>query len=206
MTIKPKKQNLKSLFIFNALLLIVAFAVIQYSVVKHEDGSIPDTEFVIKPDIQGDFAKGFALFDTPQDFPNIEFKTSFDKNTSLNDLKGQWVILNFWATWCPPCLVEMPSLQSLQGQYGGYGIKVIAISLDRNMGGKRLRDFMNKHKFGPVAAHYGDWTIIKKQAGLAGLPTTYILSPNGQAIGVYKGDTDWVSDDSKLFIESLIQK
>lgn len=200
MTIKPKKTNLKRLFIFNAILLIIAFAMIQYAVVKDE----PIEPLNITPIAQGEFAKRLTIYDTPRDTPNIEFKTVFNKRMSLDDLKGQWVILNFWATWCPPCLVEMPSLQKSQDEYGGQGIEVVAVSLDRNMDGKKLRDFMAKHQFGAIAGYYGDWPTIKNQAEIKGLPTTYILSPNGQAIGVYQGDAEWFGDDARMFVESLI--
>lgn len=204
MTIKPKKQNLKRLFIFNGLLLVVAFALIQYSVVNNTQMAI-SSELGVNPVVQGMFIERLTLFDNPKKIDDIEFKTAFDKDMSLDDLKGQWVVLNFWATWCPPCIVEMPSLQLLQDQYGGQGVKVVGISLDRNMNGKKLREFMKKYQFGPIAAYYGDWPIIRNQVEVKALPTTYILSPNGQAIGIYNGEADWVGEDANAFIESLIQ-
>jgi len=197
-----KQSNLKRLFIFNGLLLVVAFAVIQYSVVKNE----PVQTLNINPSIQGDFAKRLTMFHTPRDIPNIQFKTVFDKQMSLDDLKGQWVILNLWATWCPPCLVEMPSLQQLQDTYGGQDMKIVAVSLDRNMEGKKLRTFMAKYQFGAIAGYYGDFPTIKGQVEIEGLPTTYIIAPNGQAVGMYQGDTDWVSEDAKVFVDSLTQR
>ncbi len=203
MTIKPKKINLKRLFIFNGLLLIVAFGIIQYSVVTHSTEI--ESDLSLQPVIQGKFGERLTIFETPIPIDNVEFKTVFEKNMSLDDLKGQWVILNLWATWCPPCLVEMPSLQGVEDTYGRQGIKVVAISLDRNMSGKKLREFMNKHQFGPIAAYYGDWTTIKNQLKIKGLPTTYILSPNGQAIGVYSGDAEWMGEDARAFIESLMR-
>jgi len=198
-----KKSNLKRLFILNALLLIVAFAIIQYAVVKNEPVIAQDLQ--INPVVEGEFGKRLTIYDTPRDIPNIEFQTVFNKPMSLDDLKGQWVILNLWATWCPPCIVEMPSLQKLQDTYEGQGVKVVAIALDRNMDGKKLREFMAKYKFGPIAAYYGDYPTINKQVEIKGLPTTYILSPNGQTIGVYTGDADWVSDDAKAFVGSLVK-
>jgi len=114
-----KKSNLKRLFIFNGLLLVVAFAALQYSVVKNEPVQMLDISSVI----QGGFAKRLTMYNTPRDIPNIQFKTVFNKDMSLDDLKGQWLILNLWATWCPPCIIEMPSLQKLQDTYEGQGVK-----------------------------------------------------------------------------------
>ncbi len=206
MTVKPKKKNLKRLFLFNGLLFVIALGLIQYSVVTHGDESenlsSPNLSSVIIP--EGEFARKLTLYDAPQSFPNIMFQTAFDKQTSLEDFKGKWVILNFWATWCPPCIVEMPYLQKLQDDMGDKGIQVIGVSLDRNMDGKRLRDFMKRHQFGPIAAYYGDYLTIKDQVELSALPTTYIIAPNGESIGVYLGDADWSGEEARAFITSLL--
>lgn len=197
-----KRSNLKHLFIFNGLLLIVAFAIIQYSVVKNKSHI---NELIIHPVLEGEFGKRITIFDPLLDFQNIHFKTVFDKSMSLQDYKGQWIILNFWATWCPPCIVEMPSLQKMQDIYYTKNLKVIAISLDRNMTGKRLKEFMAKHQFGAVAGFYSDFQGIKNKIKVEGLPTTYILSPNGQAIGLYTGEENWASNDVRKFIDSLLR-
>lgn len=125
---------------------------------------------------------------------------------TFDDLKGQWMILNLWATWCPPCLVEMPSLQNLQNKYGGQGVKVVAISLDRKMDGKKLRTFLSRKNFGPIAAYYGDGKRAMDLFAMRGLPTTYILEPGGRAIGSIAGDIDWTGEEATAFIESLIQR
>lgn len=197
---KKQKRSLRSLFIFNALLLAIAFASIQFSVVKHTD----ETPLTLTPVLQGRMAEAMTIFEAPEPFPEFTFKTAFNKNITLDDLKGQWVVLNFWATWCPPCLVEMPSLQALQDQIGGQGMQVMAVSLDRNMDGEKLRAFTNKNKFGPIAAFYDADGTVMRTLNLKGLPTSYIIAPNGQAFGVFEGDADWVSDDAIAFITSLL--
>jgi thiol-disulfide isomerase/thioredoxin len=210
--------KLKSLFLFNGLLLLIAFMLIQYSVVSHEEDTdetvnadlIASYESVLadqpshNPILNGEVAQRTIIFDQPLTIPNLEFKTAFDKAMSLDDVKGQWIILNLWATWCPPCIREMPSLQALQDEYGNQGLRVIAVSLDRNMDGKTLRWFMGEKGFGPVAAYYGDYPTYKEQIEFRGLPYSYIVSPNGQAIGVVQGELDWISADAKAFIESLL--
>ena len=192
-------MNLKHLFIFNGLLLVIVFAIIQYSVIANKENEIK-----IKPVLQGKFAERLILYDAPKDIPDIDFKTVFEKDLNLSDFKGEWIILNLWATWCPPCLVEMPSLQALHDRYNRKGINVIAISLDRNMTGIKLREFFKRYPFGPVASYYGHYPTINKQVKILGFPTTYIVNPNGKAIGYYQADADWVSEDAKVFIESLI--
>ena len=210
------RQNLKQLFLFNGLLLVVAFILIQYSVITHEkpvtktedvnnveqDNAFQSTSF--NPVLKGEFEK-VEMFNMVQEPFNIPFKNILEKDKTLDDLKGQWVVLNFWATWCPPCIVEMPHLQELQDNYGGRNVKVVAISLDRQMTPEKLRDFMAEYHFGPIAAYYGDWPTIKPHFQIDALPSTYILSPNGQAVARVGGALDWSSDDANTFIESLIQ-
>ena len=208
-----KRQNLKRLFIFNALLLVVAFAFLQYSVVTHEEEpvlvvpkNVATNNIIHSPTVTGVLKERFIHYKTPEPMPDFPFKTAFDKDMTFDDLKAQWMILNLWATWCPPCLVEMPSLQNLQNKYGGQGVKVVAISLDRKMDGKKLRTFLSRKNFGPIAAYYGDGKRAMDLFAMRGLPTTYILEPGGRAIGSIAGDIDWTGEEATAFIESLIQR
>ena len=204
------KKNLKFLFLFNAILLALASVLIQYSVVSHENSN-PElagvsSEKTSLKQASDDFDQRLVRFDPPLAFKNIEFHTALDKSLSLEDLKGQWIVLNFWASWCPPCVAEMPSLQMLQDSYGNAGVQVIAIGLDRNMDGAKLRHVLSKYNFGPIAAYYGNWPSIKKSFEVEGLPTTYILSPNGQSIAKLSGHADWMDEDVQRFIKNLIER
>jgi thiol-disulfide isomerase/thioredoxin len=198
------KTSKKQLFLFNGLLFIIALIFIQYSIATHE----PDEQTVLKnpitPLLQGRIENAMVLFDVPRDMPDIQFRTIFGNEMSLNNMRGQWVILNFWATWCAPCLVEMPSLQAAQDEFGGQGIKVVAVSLDRNMNGDKLRLFMEDKGFGPIAAYYDAENTVMRTLNLRGLPSTYIIAPNGKAIGVVEGDVDWVGNDARVLINSLV--
>lgn len=203
------KSNLKRLFIFNGLLLLIAFTLLQYSIMTNDEQQ--ETEIAItepssgnaKLIMQGSFTQQFTLYDKPRDIADVAFKTAFDHDAKLSDYRGDWILLNLWATWCPPCLIEMPSLQALQNKYEGAGLKVIAVALDRNMDGKTLREFFKRFPFGPVAAYYGHYPTINEQLEVYGFPTTYVINPNGKAIGHYQADTDWVDEDAVAFIESL---
>lgn len=215
-----KTRNQKKLFLLSALLLGAAFISLQYSAYLSEGDTIAEPKSDIPADqnqgniqnindiytsvLQGEFKSRIVEFETPQVPYNIPFKNIVGKNFTLDDFKGQWVVLNFWASWCPPCITEMPSLQSLQDLYGGQGVQVIGIGVDRQMDGPKLRQIMQKFNFGPVAGYYGDWPLIKQHFEVTALPTTYILSPNGQAVAKLSGHADWVSEDAKIYIESLL--
>ena len=68
-----------------------------------------------------------------------------------------------------------------------------------------MREFNNHFQFGAVASYYGFYPDIKSQVEIKGLPTTYILSPNGQAVAMFQGDTDWTNEDASAFVSSLIE-
>jgi len=206
MTVKPKSGNLKRLFLFNGILFFVVIAIWQYAFtmsVSHSSAS-NNAEEVINPIVTGALAERLTVFDPPMTVSNFPFKTVFDKDMSLDDLRGQWVVLNFWATWCPPCIVEMPTLQKLQNDMAGQGVKVIAISLDRNMQGQRLRQVMKRYGFGPIAAYYGDWPTIREHITVKALPTTHVILPSGRIIATYEGEYDWASEEVMTFIRSLL--
>ena len=210
-----KRSNLKQLFLFNGLLFVVAIIIIQFSVKKNEvtqDNPVLTSDELSQalminpytPKLEGEFSKNVEVFKDSIAPNNINFKNILGKEMSLDDLKGQWVILNFWASWCPPCIVEMPSLQALHDNYSGKNLQVVAISLDRDIDEVRLRSIMQKYSFGPVAAYYGDWPAIKAHFKIDALPSTYILSPNGQAVMRISGAVDWASLDANTLIDSLL--
>lgn len=208
-----KYKKLKHLFLFNALLLLVAFILIEYSVVKHEliAEQKADTQAILNDQdkfvslSESSFDERLEMFDPPYMPHNIEFTNLLGRQMTLDDLKGQWIVLNFWASWCPPCIVEMPSLQALQDNYSGKGVRVVGIGLDRNMTTETLGQAMNKYNFGPVAAYYGDWLAIRDHFETPSLPTTYILSPSGHVVARLIGHADWMGEKATGLIEELIE-
>ena len=137
MTIKRPKQNLKRLFIPVIILLLITCGMIQYAVVYNEqevagvsnpsevmlditrdyEDILSEDNDIIEEKPDNLFLQRLTRYDDPVKAPYIEFKNILDKNMSLNDFKGQWIVLNFWATWCAPCLDEIPDLNRLQREY-----------------------------------------------------------------------------------------
>ena len=99
-----------------------------------------------------------------------------DKAVSLSQLKGQVVVLNFWATWCPPCVEEMPSLVQMQQRMQSKGVTVLAVSVDVDEG--NYRRFLKDHGVNLLTVRDPD----QKASGLYGtfkFPETYIIDRNG---------------------------
>jgi len=121
----------------------------------------------------------------PVAVPSLEL-TDLDGNTiSLAALKGKVVIIDFWATWCPPCREAIPDLIDLKKQYGAKGLEVVGISLDDN-GERILPRFV--HDFGinyPIVI--GTEEIASAFGGILGLPTTFIVDRNGMVRSHFMG-------------------
>ena len=105
---------------------------------------------------------------------------------SLSGFRGKVVLLNFWATWCAPCLVEMPAFAAWQQQYGTQGLQVIGISMDDNAGAARRVAARLKLNY-PVAM--GDERLGERYGGVLGLPLTFLIDRNGMVRAQFQGET-----------------
>ena len=140
-----------------------------------------------RPQHVGSAAKDFSLQDS-------------DRRVNLNQFRGQVVVLNFWATWCPPCVEELPSLMNMQDRLRGRGVVVLGVSIDvdqdayhrflkqRSVNFLTVRDPEQK-----VAAMYGT----------AGWPETYIIDRQGVMRRKFIGPVDWNSPEVVQFLSKL---
>jgi thiol-disulfide isomerase/thioredoxin len=132
----------------------------------------------------------------------VPFVDENGKTVHLTDFKGQPVVLNLWATWCAPCVKEMPTLAKLQADLGPK-VKVLAVSMDKNDQTPQAKAFIASHA--PLSFYQdADFAFL---TGLdprpAGFPTTVLIDRKGYERAVYAGDADWSSPDAKAAIERL---
>jgi cytochrome c biogenesis protein CcmG, thiol:disulfide interchange protein DsbE len=106
---------------------------------------------------------------------------------SLRQYRGKVVLLNFWATWCPPCRVEMPRFMRWQTQYGPQGLQVLAISMDDDA--SPVRDFL--HRLRPnYPVLMGDAQLGERYGGVLGLPVTFLIDRDGVIRARIDGQSD----------------
>jgi len=120
--------------------------------------------------------------------PAWELKDLEGKTVKSSDFKGKVVILDFWATWCPPCRAEIPHFVDLQKTYGDKGLTVIGVSLDEG-GPKVVKEFSQKFKVNyPMVM--GNDKIVSDYGGVEGIPTTFVIDRQGRIVNKHVGYAD----------------
>jgi thiol-disulfide isomerase/thioredoxin len=146
----------------------------------------------------------FSPAETPHPTPEIAFTGLDGKPASLADLRGKPVVVNLWATWCQPCLREMPSLERLQQKLGGR-LTVAAVSQDRG-GEKTVTPFLAKLGLDKVKVYLDPKSEVGKAFGVRGLPTSIVLDAEGREIGRVEGAADWDSDKIRTVLDPLVKE
>lgn len=154
------------------------------------------------------FAKGTLAnleIRTPQaTTPKGEFFGPDKSILDLSKFQGRLTLVNLWATWCPPCTKEMPSLARLQEKFGPAKLTVVAISVDRVGDEGQARQFLAKY---PALRFYFDPDYsIAFNAGARGFPTTILYDPRGREILRFSGAADWSSPEAFALIEEAIAR
>ena len=145
-----------------------------------------------------------VLHDEPRAPIAETFLDAEGNELTLADFAGQVVLLNLWATWCPPCRAEMPSIDRLAGEMAGDGLAVIALSSDRG-GAARIAKFYEEIGVENLAIHQDPRGQLQRQAGAIGLSVTLLLDREGREVGRVTGDAVWDSPEAKALIGKLVE-
>jgi peroxiredoxin len=141
-----------------------------------------------RPVALGDRAPGFSLPRLPSG------------NLSLADFRGKVVVLNFWATWCPPCVAETPSLETFAAKMQDRGVAVVGVSVDQDPGA--LQKFVEAyHLTYPIAQDPG--RDVPARYGTYKFPETYIIDRSGHVADKIIGATNWTDPRMIAFVDSL---
>lgn len=134
--------------------------------------------------------------------PTQRFSMGKEKR-SLADFRGQVVVLNLWATWCTPCLTELPTLDKLEEKYAADGLVVLPLSLD-TIPFEQLQGFITKLNLELPHVAQDTSRDVSKTLMSTGVPTTYLIDRNGKIRARYVGETDWLDKDNAARIEALL--
>ena len=120
-------------------------------------------------------------------------------------LKGKVVLLNFWATWCAPCVIELPTLDRLQAELGGAKFEVVAVSVDLK-GIEKVGPFWQEKGYRHLQIRLDQRGTMMKAFGARGLPTTFLIDHEGNVVGYLEGHADWASDGAKALVRYYIDR
>ena len=131
--------------------------------------------------------------------PSFTIAAENGRKVSVPHLQGKLLILNFWASWCPPCVEETPSLSKLARDYANRGVVVMAISVDSNE--KAYRAFLAKYKPDFLTARDAE---IHRDYGTFVYPETYIIDSSGKVAQKIAEGADWSDANVRRYIDSLL--
>lgn len=117
--------------------------------------------------------------------------------------KGEVMLLNFWATWCPPCRREIPSMAELHDKYASRGLKIVAVSVDHRS--EDLASFMQEYMMPFQVLHDAD-SAISRRYGVFRYPESFLIDRDGTVLHHLIGAEDWMSPPITQTIEDMLEK
>jgi len=145
----------------------------------------------------------FREISDPQPLAKFRFADADGRLRSLDEFVGKVLLLNIWATWCPPCRKEMPSLDRLQARMGGDDFQVLAISTDLQ-GVAQVGEFYQSAGISSLQLFIDHDGETESALKLPGLPTTFLIDREGKTIGVKVGPAEWDSEQVMAVIENQL--
>ncbi len=158
------------------------------------------------PPLSGHFGEAYQVYDEPHPAPDTVFEARDGESVTMADFEGRVLVVNFWATWCAPCVEEMPTLDALDMEISPKGADVIAVSQDR--GGREqvepfLRDRLNLQQLGIYLDQKGE---LARAFDVRGLPATFVIDAEGQVVGRLDGPAEWNDPEVHELVEYYIEQ
>ncbi len=147
---------------------------------------------------------GFTVHDTPQVMPQVRFVTEDGTSKTLDAFHGKVVLLNIWATWCPPCVKEMPTLDALQSDLGSEKFGVVTLSIDTG-GVPVVRRFFDKIGIKQLTISVDPTQLSFTNLRIEGLPTTLLINADGKEVARLVGPAVWNTPDMEVFLKGFMK-
>ena len=156
------------------------------------------------PDLlKGGVAK-FTLSKEPKPLPELAFTDAEDKPLTLAGYKGKTVLLNFWATWCAPCVKEMPSLDRLQAEMGKDKFVVLPLSLD-SPSRPKVAPFYADRKLANLGIYFDKGKKVLGALDVSVLPTSILIDAQGRELGRLEGEADWDKPEALALMKAAVE-
>ena len=145
----------------------------------------------------------FTYTEPSRPVPQTPFVDEAGAAVSLSDFRGGTVLLNFWATWCAPCLREMPALDRLQAALGGARFTVLLVSIDRG-GAKVAAPFLKRLGVTRLRTHLDPKRKLERAFATFGLPTSILIDAAGREVGRVQGAAEWDAPEARELIRHFM--
>ncbi|VDB00785.1 hypothetical protein S1OALGB6SA_1875 [Olavius algarvensis spirochete endosymbiont] len=155
------------------------------------------------PDAEVFRSLGFHPIPNGQLFPDIPFLDQDGENLKLSDFNGSVVLLNFWATWCPPCRAEMPSMGKLSKILENKEFAMIPINVQESS--EQVEAFLEEFEIDFLVYHDFDGSSAN-EIGIIGLPTSILIDRDGTALAAVTGAFEWHDDDLVTMMKQWTEK
>jgi thiol-disulfide isomerase/thioredoxin len=215
---EPKGNRLRPVIWGVALIGVAAFVYVIFAatfkpgddggLITYRRGALAKLEIPgeLKPRDERQPEKTPEMSPPAQSLPDIALLDAGGKAVKLSDYRGKVLVVNFWATWCAPCKVEMPTLNALASAYAVQPVKVLAVSVDRDKDREKAKAEMAAH--GALTLLFDD--NYKMAFGMkppaSGMPTTVIFDKKGVERARVSGEADWNSKDARALVEALLKE
>lgn len=150
-----------------------------------------------------DSLKKLTALEAPPAQPSMTFKNLDGAEMKLSDYKGKTILVNIWATWCAPCIAEMPMLDALQAKKGGDTFEVVTISLDRTA--QEAEAWFQKNNITNLPLWHDSSYGVSGKLDLPGLPTSIFYNAQGREIARIPGEVDWTSPEALALVDYLTE-
>jgi thiol-disulfide isomerase/thioredoxin len=148
--------------------------------------------------------EGLEAVNPPAALPDEVFLGADGTPHHLSDFKGRGMVVNMWATWCVPCVAEMPSLEHLSKALGPQDIAVLPLSSDRG-GADRVSSWYQSHGITALPVLLDPKGAMARAFGARGIPTTVIINAEGKVVARLEGAADWAAPDVPVLIRKLTE-
>ncbi|NIA68430.1 TlpA family protein disulfide reductase [Pelagibius litoralis] len=154
--------------------------------------------------LKGPFTENFTFSDPPVPAPSVAFESLYGVPLDLGEFKGEVVLVNFWATWCAPCVREMPGLERLHQALKDEGFLVAAVSEDRG-GADKVVPFLDRLGLKELPVFLDQKGALARAFSVRGLPATFLIDRNGGIVAGLTGPAEWDSPEAIALIRHYLR-
>ncbi len=188
----------------NKAIYILSFIALSVAVYSFYDlGNTPNQN--IPQGLNAGTMKSFEFYQKATPATEAPFFDKDGNEKSFSDFRGKVILVNLWATWCAPCIKEMPDLNGLQEALGGDDFEIVLISENRD-GTESSLEFLETNGISHLTTYFDTNRAVARAKNSNALPTSFLIDAEGNEVGRLLGPAEWNSGDAKALINFFISR